>query len=674
MSESLFFKDLAMLMAVAGLVAAVFTRLAWPKVIGYILAGIALSEHTWGNAILADTQSVMTIGQLGVVLLMFSLGLDFSTRDMARLKSVTFPVAIIDTVIMTWLGYMVGTRVLNWGNVPSLFLGAAICDSATTMLVKVIDEMKWSAKPFVKYAIGSSVCEDIITVGIIALITGVAAGDGISLGAAGVSLGGLLVFFLAVIVFGLVLIPRLLVSISKRKDEETLLLTILGTLFFVSYIAYRFNFSLALGAFLVGIIGASSDVRLRLTEMAAPLKAMFASVFFVSIGLLVDPMACWHHLPIILFLTVTVVVGKFINVTVGALITGEPFKTAVRMGMSLAQIGEFAYMVALLYISRTGDVASPMYQIVVAVSLLTTLLNPFMIRWSVPFSEKLEAMLPHKLRTALDTYADYAGCLRSKGNSNPESATIRSDLLKISVLAILIFAVATACRMLYRFDYSRFSPYFEAHDRLFFFMVSNVFALMLLPSIIKLARSMGASIGVGLVGTSEMKWQQKTRNLIEYVVAGVVLFGFFIEGSMLNISLAPRDDVSIWITSLMMLIIAILGWKQFRKAGIRAAIRFNEALGAEERREKLTKMMTVSVPEGTLHQLKLEIGSPAIGGTVVTLNIRAKTGASVVSIIRGDKTLRNIGPETEFRVDDTLVVLGDGGQVAALKDLLGIIA
>ena len=406
MSESALIQDLAMMMAIAGLVSVLFAKLKWPKVIGYIFAGILMSRHTWGGSFLSDENSVQTIGQLGIVFLMFTLGLGFSTSEMKKLKNVTIPTAIFDTVVMTYLGYTVGTKLLGWGAVESLFLGAAICDSSTTLLAKVIDEMKWSSRRFSKYVVGTSVCEDIICIGIIALITGVAAGNA-SFAAVGKSLGGLFVFFLATIFFGLVLVPRLLDSVARRHDDEALLLTLLGCCFFVTWIAFKLNFSLALGAFLVGILVASSDVRRRLHELADPLRSMFAAVFFVSIGLLVNPASCWENLPVILGLSALVMIGKGCNCFLGGLISGESLKTSVQMGFSLAQIGEFAYMVALLYLSTTNDSESQMYQIVVGVSLLTTVLNPVMIRLSDPAGDRVEKHCPARLARWLGNYREF---------------------------------------------------------------------------------------------------------------------------------------------------------------------------------------------------------------------------------------------------------------------------
>ena len=165
MNEGAFFQDLAMLMALAGIAAIVFSRFGWPKALGYILAGVVMSEHTWGGSFLADAGSATTVGQLGVVFLMFGMGLSFSPREMGKMRSVALPVALVDTAVMIWLGYTVGTQIFGWSPAQSFFLGVAICDSATTLLAKVLDEMGWGARPFARYVLGTSVCEDIICVG-----------------------------------------------------------------------------------------------------------------------------------------------------------------------------------------------------------------------------------------------------------------------------------------------------------------------------------------------------------------------------------------------------------------------------------------------------------------------------------------------------------------------------
>ena len=670
MSESALIHDLAMMMTVAGLVSVLFAKLNWPKAIGYILAGILMSRHTWGGSFLVDENSVQTIGQLGIVFLMFTLGLGFSTSDMKKIKNVTFPTAIFDTVVMAYLGYTVGTKLLRWGPVESLFLGAAICDSSTTLLAKVIDEMKWSSRRFAKYVVGTSVCEDIICIGIIALITGVAGGNA-SFAAVGRSLGGLFVFFLATIFFGLVLVPRLLESVAKRDDDEALLLTLLGCCFFVTWIAFKLDFSLALGAFLVGILGASSDVRRRLYRLADPLRSMFAAVFFVSIGLLVNPAACWENLPVILALSALVMVGKGFNCFIGGMISGESLKTSVQMGFSLAQIGEFAYMVALLYLSTTNDSHSQMYQIVVGVSLLTTILNPVMIRISDPAGDLVERCCPQRITKWLSNYRGLIAKLHSSSGSDTAN-TIRKALIELVVIAVIELAVVIIASMLNRYDWSGFSVFFEKHDRIFLCVGANVIMLAMFAPLLRIARTLGGAIGDLLVDRGASRWQLAVHNVVNHIVAISVVGGLFIWMVMLNIPIQPAEMWAKAVVYSTLAVAALAGWKFFAKAGHRAFQRFDEAARADEKRENEPRHIQFSVPEGTVHRLTLTEASPAVGASVVTLNIRAKTGASVVSVIRDGVTTRNIGAEWEFRIGDTLIVMGDAHQLAALKDLLGV--
>ena len=670
MTEGAFFQDIALVMAVAGLVSALFSRLRWPKALGYIGAGVLLGEHTWGGGFLADSQSINTIAQLGVVFLMFSMGLSFSAKDMKRIRGVALPSAAIDTVVMIWLGYTVGTRVFGWSSVQSVFLGVAMCDSATTLLAKVIDEAGWGSRPFAKYVLGTSLCEDMICVGAIAVATGLANGGHMSAGAFAASLGWLFVFFLAVVVIGLVHVPRLLRSVAARRDDEALALTILGVCFFVSFLAYRFNFSLALGAFLVGFIGASSDVRERLAGLVDPLKSMFSAMFFVSIGLLVDPAALWEHAGAILVVSLVVVVGKLFNNTFASLLCGVDVRTAVQNGFSLAQIGEFAFLVALLYAQLVGDPANPMFAIAVGSSLLTTLLNPVMIRVSDRVGESAEKALPERFRGVLGAYRAWLSKIGASQGS-PAFRRLKTELFKLGVYAVLMIAVATMCTLLARVDYGGVSPFFDSHAHVFFFVLANLLCLPILPLIVSSARSLAGAVSVMLCGEGSSRWQLSVQKLVHAVVVITVDVVFYVEWSMIIVSIAPKGP-TLWAGIGVIALVGAIGWRRFVKAGSRATQRFQEALTAEERRESLARTMAVAVPDGV--EIELPVTSPAIGGTVVTLNIRAKTGASVVSVVRGGVVTRNIGPEWEFRAGDTIVALGDHSQIAALKDLLGVVA
>ena len=672
MLESAFFQDLAMQMFVAGAAAVLFARLGWPKVLGYICAGILMNGYTWGGCFLKDVGSVKIIGQLGVVFLMFGMGLSFSAKDMRKIKSVALPAAILDTLVMIWLGYTVGTKVFGWARVPSVFLGVAICDSATTMLAKVFDELGWSRRMFTKYVLGTSVCEDIICVGAIAVVTGFAQGEGMSLGRLFASLGWLGVFFLTVLVFGFILVPRLLQSVAKRKDDETLLLTVLGVCFFVSFFAYRFDFSLALGAFLVGLIAASSDVCRKLETLVGPLKSMFSAVFFVSIGLLVDPMALWHYLPHILVVSLIIVVGKTFNVTLASLATGQGIKESVQIGFSLAQIGEFAFMVALLYSNLPTADDNPMFEIAIGASLLTTVLNPLMVRLSDRAGGLAEKISPDRFKRMLATYHAWLEKIRSSDDS-PAFRLLRAAAIKLGVYAVLMLSVSVCCSFLSTVDYSRFSELFNRFAATIFFLVANLFSVALMPMVIAASKALADEIAELLAGDGgSEKWRMAVLQMIRYVVLVAVVALFFIEWAMINVSILPIGIELQGVSTVFILGAGIFGWRFFVKMGRRATQRFQEAISAEERREGLVRMTTVSVPEGSIQRLRLDADSPAIGESVVSLNIRAKTGASVVSVFRDGQITRNIGPDWEFQVGDVLVVLGEQSQIAALKDLVGV--
>ncbi|MBQ8113534.1 MAG: cation:proton antiporter [Kiritimatiellae bacterium] len=676
MNEGSFFQDLAVLMAAVGLVSALFARLKWPKVIGYLLAGVLMGEHTWGGSFLVDPKSINAIGQLGIVFLMFSLGLEFSADDMKKTRHVTMPTALFDTVMMIWLGYTVGQRVLGWNSVQSLFLGAAVCDSATTLLAKTIEEMKWRARPFVRFIFGTTIFEDILCVGVIALVTGVARGKGMSAGAVGLSLGGLLVFFIGVVVFGLLLVPRILDRVGRMKDDEALLLALLGCCFFVSYVAYRLDYSLAMGAFLMGVLGASSDVRQRLNELAAPLRNMFAAVFFVTIGLLVDPMACLRNLPAILGITLLVLLGKGFNCFFMSLATGQKVKDAVQTGFGLAQIGEFAFMVALMYMTQTGDSASPMYQIVVGASLITTVLNPVMLRISDPVGDWCEAHMPERMRGWLAAYGDWLQRFRSARVPTSLQKHLRSRVVWLAVLAALNLCVAIAAAMLSRLDYTPFSVFFDAHKTFFFCLAANLFCVSLFAPAFGLARALGRDISAVLTGTRQpRKWKAAVHVVVEWFTLALVMTLAFAELVMLNVNLQPPEipaRIAIWV---LLVGAGVFGWKRFRQAGRAAGYRFNMALRAEKRRSRFgkeayrDKAITLTVPSDYFVHVIVGANSPAAGETIKSLDIRAKTGASVVAVVRGQDRFRNPGPTWQFEPGDEVHVIGDPPQIAACRAL-----
>jgi CPA2 family monovalent cation:H+ antiporter-2 len=674
MSELTFLKDLAMLMAVAGMVSVIFSCLRWPKVIGYIFAGVLMSRHTWGGAFLVDESSVMILGQLGVVFLMFTMGLGFSVSEIKKIGSVALPVALVDVAIMMWIGYSVGHNIFHWAAIPSIFLGAAICDSATTLLAKTISEMKWINRPFVRYAIGTSICEDILCVGVIALVTGAAGGAEMSFLSVSKSIGAIAIFFTAVFVTGILVFPRLLSFAAKKGDSEVLLLTLLGFCFLVTYVAYVLNFSLALGAFLTGILAANCGIRSRISKLVDPLRSMFSAVFFVSVGLLVDPMACWNNISAILIISAVVMAGKCLNCTFGTLLCGTDLRTSVQTGFSLAQIGEFAYMIALLYVALVKDTNSPMYQIVVGVSLLTTILNVPMIKISGKVADLIERKCPPKILNALNQYTSFLSRYKMSGSSGLHQR-VRSKIVGLAVSAVLIFSAAFAVSLLNSRDWSNFSVFFNTHKRLFFFIALNLSAACVVAVVVRLAKALADDVCEALLlrKGSESKRILALRHVVRFVILLLICALFLIELLLVNAPLLPEGPVIRAILALVFLVVMILGWRIFSKAGKKATKDFLDVIsGVEDVAQNEQDDISLVIPGDSVFTLTVGSESPAIGLSVAALNIRAKTGATIFSVKRDGVEIRNIGPEFEFSLGDEVMAVGNHGQISALKDLLGV--
>ena len=424
--------------------------------------------------------------------------------------------------------------------------------------------------------------------------------------------------------------------------------------------------------FLVGLIAASSDVFRKLESLVFPLKVMFAAVFFVSIGLQVDPMALWHYLPHILVVSFVVVFGKMFNVAVASLAAGLDIKASVQNAFALAQIGEFAFLVAIIYAGLSGKDDLPMFEVTIGASLLTTLVNPLMVRASEKAGDLAVKMTPDRFRRMLSTYQTWLEKIRSSDDS-PALLLLRAAAIKLGVYAVLMLSVSVICSLLYKYDYSRFSGFFERHDAAIFFFLANFFSVALMPMVYSASQALADEIAELLTGEGgSAKWRLHVRQLIRFVVLAAVMALFFVEWTMINVSILSVGIKLQGVSTVIVLGVGIVGWRFFVKMGRRATQRFQEAISAEERREGLVRMTTISVPEGVVQKLRLDADSPAVGETVVSLDIRAKTGASVVSVVRDGQITRNIGPEWEFRIGDILVALGDQPQIAALKDLLGV--
>jgi CPA2 family monovalent cation:H+ antiporter-2 len=340
-------QDLAVVMIVAGLVTVLFHRLKQPVVLGYIIAGVIIGPHTPPAALIHDKGTIDTLAELGVILLMFSLGLEFSLRKLRHVGAPALIAAVLEILLLFWVGYEVG-RFFSWPLLDRIFLGAMLSMSSTTIIIKVLSELGKMKEHFSQLIFGILILEDILGIAMIALLSGIAMTGQLSVADVGMTLGKLGLFLAVTLVAGLIFVPRLIGYVARFKSNEMLIVTVLGLCFGVSLLAVKLGYSVALGAFIIGAVIAECREIHRVETLLEPVRDMFSAIFFVAIGLLIQPKMLLEHWQPILVITVAVVVGKVFTCSFGAFVGGNDTRTSLRVGMGLAQIGEFSFIIASL--------------------------------------------------------------------------------------------------------------------------------------------------------------------------------------------------------------------------------------------------------------------------------------------------------------------------------------
>lgn len=414
-----FIKDLAVIMLVAGVVTVIFHYLKQPVVLGYIIAGLIIGPYTSAVPFISDEKTIRTLGELGVVFLMFGLGLEFSLRKLAKVGATAFVAATAQIIVLIWVGYEIG-RFFSWTPMDSIFLGAMMAISSTTITVKALEELGLKKEKFANLIYGILIVEDILAISLIVMLTGIATTGQLEAIDAAMTVGELILFMTISLAVGILLVPRLLNLVAKFQRKEMLLVTVLGLCFGFCLLVMKMEYSVALGAFLVGAMMAESRHIHTIEKLIEPVKDMFIAIFFVTIGLLLDPSVIWKYALPITLISFAVIVGKVITCSMGTFITGHDGITSMRVGMGKAQIGEFSFIIASLGLALnvTSDF---LYPIVVAVSTITTLFTPYLIKGSDPFSQWMGTRIPSPVKNVLVQYSEWMSEIRSDNQ-------LRSDL------------------------------------------------------------------------------------------------------------------------------------------------------------------------------------------------------------------------------------------------------
>ena len=446
-------QDLALILVVAGFVTLIFKKLKQPLVLGYIVAGFLVSPHMPYTMSVVDQGDIQTWADIGVIFLLFSLGLDFSIKKI--LKMGASPIIAACTIIfsMMVLGIIVGHS-FGWKEMDCIFLGGMVAMSSTTIIYKAFSDMGLTQQGFASTVMSVLILEDILAIVMMVMLSTVASGnspDGVQLLGSIMKIGFFLVLWFVV---GLFAIPLFLRSVRKILNSETLLIVSLGFCCLMAVISTQVGFSAAFGAFVMGSILAETVEADKIIRLVDPVKNLFGAIFFVSVGMLVKPDVIVQYAIPILLLVITILVGQALFGTLGYLLGGQTLKNAMRCGFSMAQVGEFAFIIATLGKSL-GVISEFLYPVVVAVSVITTFLTPYMIRAAEPCYNVLVKHLPKRwVRRLTHIQTNNAGESASTNNlwkvlmKKMIFNTLIYGILSAAVIAIMFSAALPICRNL----------------------------------------------------------------------------------------------------------------------------------------------------------------------------------------------------------------------------------
>jgi CPA2 family monovalent cation:H+ antiporter-2 len=388
--------DLAVIMIIAAVVVFIFYRLKQPMIIGYLIAGIIIGPYTPPFSLISQPEVFSATADLGVILLLFGIGLKFPLNQLLKVGKASAGIAAIEIAFMLLLSFGI-SRLLHWSLTEALFLGTALASSSTAIIAKVLSDMGKLKETPTMVMLGVLVVEDLIVVGLLAFITSTIGSSGFDIGQAAWVLVKILAFMTGSLILGLLFVPRILNRIVKLGNPEVVLLVTLGMAFGLSIVASLMGFSMAIGAFLMGVIMAGARSADQISDLVSPVKDMFAAIFFVSMGALIDITQFKAFILPALLVTVLMIIGKSIGCGLGAKLFRYDNSTALKVGLGMSQIGEFAFIV--MKAGQDAGLVSPLLFSVVGVSAgITTFLTPYLMRLS--YRVKFKSRPPPKAQPA----------------------------------------------------------------------------------------------------------------------------------------------------------------------------------------------------------------------------------------------------------------------------------
>lgn len=641
--------DLAWVLLLGAVVTVVFKKLKQPVVLGYILAGFLASPKFIYLPSISNLENIEFWAEIGIVVLMFSLGLEFSFKKLVKSGSSAIVTTLIIITGMTLAGFGVG-KILHFNTINCIFLGGMISMSSTTIILKALTDLGLKQKKFATLVLSVLIIEDLFAVLMLVLLSSLAVGS-VQGSELLFSVGKLMFFLIIWFVVGVFIFPGLLSRIRKFLNEETLLVLSMALCFSMAVFSVACGFSLELGAFVMGSILAGTTVAERMEKVVLPVKDLFGAVFFISVGMMVDPNIIVTYWWEILILALVVIVGMIIFGSLGMLVTGQPLRVAIESGFTLTQIGEFSFIIASLGMGL-GVLEPALYPIIVAVSVITIFTTPYFIKMADPAYRFIEPRLPASLQFLIERYT-------KQTVDASETKKLWRDILKRYVWRILLYSVIliaiimTSKIMLY--------PMMDSLLGKFGHIVSTLITLAVMaPFLVALSFS-------NLKSTEKMKLHSSASfydvplvamRIVRYIIALFFLVYFF--GQYYPATIAWFIGIGCFV-----LILVFASTRLFKRYK-RMEKRFMDNLNIRENTRSGKNNNIVD----DLHQAFIEVGpsSGFVGDRLKDSGLRRDYGVSVSSIQRGHDVIPLPSGDTRIFPGDILGVIGTDEQIKMLND------
>lgn len=671
-----FLRDLAIVMVVAAITTVVCHRLRLPVVLGYLLAGFLVGPRT-PPRLVADEATIQTLSSLGVILLMFGIGLHFRLRRVIALLPTAGLTALVELSLMLALGYAAG-QLLGWSPVASLFAGGVVAISSTMILAKVYEEDR-PPREFQEFLYAVLVFEDVVAVLLLTVLAAIGAGGALSGAMVARLAAGLGVVLFAMLAGGMLVVPRALRAVARLLRPETTLVAGIGLSFGMAALAESAGFSVALGAFLAGCLVAEAGVGQQMEREIRPVRDMFAAIFFVAVGMQFDLAAFLAHWPLVIGFTLIVLLGKFTGVTLGAFLAGRGVQGAVLTGVSMAQIGEFAFIIAAVGL-ETGAMPPELYAVAIAVSAITALTTPWFVRGSGPLAQYVDRKLPHPLQTFASLYGSWMETLRRTSRAETPGRRVRRAIRLLLLDAGAVLAVTLGYALLRERIIERLTSWLGFPEALARAVPVLVVLALLAPfvvGIVAVAKRLGlelAGIALPSPGPGRVDNAIAPRRLLAITlqITTVLLLG--IPLVMVTQAYLPALPAVV----VLLGVLALLGFGFRRSArDLQGHLRAGaEVVVAALAKQSANEQAGVTVARrllpglGDFTALRIVEGSPADGRTLGELNLRGRTGATIVALLRGDQRIAFPEAGERLQSGDLVALTGSHDAIDAAEEAL----